>query len=300
MMVHRTALSYIDLVNEVTAPLPPMPIARMTTPPWQPLAASLDETTVMLVSSAGVHFRAEPPFKPVDDLSFRRIPADTPPALLRPSHPSPIRRPGLIDLNVVHPAQRLTELAEQGVIGGVTDHHLAMLGAIKSLVPMVTEMGPTMAADAREAGAGLVMLVPLCPACHQAVGLLARVIEREGIPTVTVTGARDITERVRPPRAAWLTYPLGYSLGRTNEPAEQRAICLAVLRLATSATTPGDITELSNAWPIPDWADHVVQQYRDEADIVTSQRSHEFNAAGEHFAAAEVAAVEEMGRRGEL
>jgi hypothetical protein len=43
-----------------------------------------------------------------------------------------------------------------------------------------------------------------------------------------------------------------------------------------------------------------VQQYRDDADVVTSQRSHEFNAAGEHFAAAEVAAVEEMGRRGEL
>jgi hypothetical protein len=182
MVVRPTTLSYIDLVNEVTAPLPPIPIARMTTPPWQPLAAPLDETTVMLVSSAGVHFRSDPPFVPVDDLSFRRIPADTDPTLLRPSHPSPIRRPGLIDLNVVHPAQRLAELAAQGVIGGLTDHHLAMLGAIKSLVPMVTEMGPAMAADAREAGAGLVMLVPLCPACHQAVGLLARVIEREVHP----------------------------------------------------------------------------------------------------------------------
>ena len=205
----------------------------------------------MLVSSAGVHFRTDPPFEPVDDLSFRRIPADTTPTLLRPSHPSPIRRPGLIDLNVVHPAQRLAELAAQGVIGGVTDHHLAMLGAVKSLVPLVTEMGPAMAAEARAAGAGLVMLVPLCPACHQAIALLARVIERDGIPTVTVTGARDITERVRPPRAGLLDYPLGYSIGRPNEPEEQRAICLDVVRLATSATIPGEIAPLDSRGRTP-------------------------------------------------
>jgi hypothetical protein len=293
-------LNYIDLVNEVTAPMPPLPIARLAAPPWQPLRTPLGETTVMLVSSAGVHFRADPQFAPVDDLTFRRIPADTPPAQLRPSHPSPIRRPGLIDLNVVHPAQRLAELAEQGSIGGVTDHHLSMLGAVKSLVPLVTEMGPAMAADAAAAGAGLVILVPLCPACHQAIGLLARVFEREGLTTVTVTGAHDITERVRPPRAGWLDFPLGYSLGRPNEPDEQRTICLDVLRLAESATIPGDIARLPHTWPDPSWADAVAQQYRDEADTVISQRSHEFNAAGEHFAADEVAAVEAMGREGSL
>jgi D-proline reductase (dithiol) PrdB len=298
--MRSTALSYIELVNDFTAPLPPIPIARMPISAWQPLATPLEETTVMLVSSAGVHFRADPPFAPVDDLTFRRIPAGTHPKQLRPSHPSPIRRPGLIDLNVVHPAQRLAELADQGAIGGVTDHHLSMLGAVKSLVPMVTEMGPAMAADAAAAGAGLVLLVPLCPACHQAIALLARVIEREGIPTVTVTGARDITERVRPPRAGWLNYPLGYSVGRPNEPDEQRAICLEVLRLSTANTTPGDIAELDFTWPDPSWAARVVEQYREEADIVKSQRSHEFNAAGVHFAAAEVAAVEAMGRQGSL
>jgi D-proline reductase (dithiol) PrdB len=300
MVIRGTALNYIDLVNEVTAPLPPIPIARMCTPSWQPLRAPLAETRVMLVSSSGVHFRTDPPFKPVDDLSFRRIPADTDPKLLRPSHPSPMRRPGLIDLDVVHPAQRLAELAARGVIGGATDHHLSMLGAVKSLVPLVTEMGPAMAADAKAAGAGLVMLVPLCPACHQAIGLLARVFEREGISTVSVTSAPDITRRVRPPRSGWLNFPLGYSLGRPNEPDEQRAICLEVLRLAESATARGGIAELDFTWPEPDWADRVVQQYRDEADTVKSQRSHEFNAAGEHFAAAEVAAVEEMARRGVL
>jgi D-proline reductase (dithiol) PrdB len=293
-------LHYIDLINEVTTPLPPIPIARMAMPPWQPLAAHLAETRVMLVSSAGVHFRTDPPFAPVDDLTFRQVPADTDPRLLRPSHPSPIRRPGLVDLNVVHPAQRLAELAAQGHIGGVTDHHLSMLGAVKSLVRLVTEMGPAMAADAKAAGAGLVMLVPLCPACHQAIGLLARVLEREGITTVTVSGACDITELVRPPRAAFLNYPLGNSVGRPNEPDEQRAVCLDVLRTAETAIVPGEIVQLDFTWPDPAWAGQLVRQYRDDADTVKSQRSHEFTASGVHFAAAEVATVEAMGRDGSL
>ncbi len=251
MAARGAVLNYIDLVNEVTSPLPPIPIARMPLPPWRQLVAPLDQARVMLVSSAGVHLRTEPPFQPVDDLSFRRIAADTDPRLLRPSHPSPIRRPGLIDLNVVHPAQRLAELAAGGWIGGTTDHHLSMLGAVKSLVPLVTEMGPAMAADAAAAGADLVLLVPLCPACHQAIGLLARVFEREGIPTATVTGARDITERVRPPRAGWLDYPLGYSVGRPGEDDEQRAICLEVLQLATSASLPGRSPFSTTPGPTP-------------------------------------------------
>ncbi|HVC42109.1 MAG TPA: hypothetical protein VND54_09050 [Candidatus Saccharimonadales bacterium] len=285
-------------MSEITAPLPPLPIAAMSSPPWRPLGTPLEDATVMLVSSAGVHLRSDPPFAPVNDLSFRRIPADTPAALLRPSHPSPIRRPGLIDINVVHPAMRLSELVANGRIGAVTDHHQSVLGAIKSLVKLVTELGPAMAADALGAGATVVMLVPLCPACHQTIGLLARVFERAGLTTVTVTGACDITERVRPPRAGWLQYPLGNSMGRPNEPDEQRAICLDVLGLATSAASPGAIAHLDYQWPDPMWEDRVVQQYRDEAATVISQRRHEFDASGAHFAADEVAAVESMGQHG--
>lgn len=293
-------IRYIDLVNEVTAPLPPLPIAEMAPPPFTPLSSPLEDATVMLVSSAGVHFRSDPPFAPVDDLSFRRIPVGTPPALIRPSHPSPIRRPGLIDINVVHPADRLSELVAAGRIGAVTDHHQSMLGAIKSLVPLVTELGPAMAADAAGSGATVVMLVPLCPACHQAIGLLARVFEREGLTTVTVTGARDITERVRPPRAGWLDFPLGNSVGRPNEPDEQRSICLDVLRLATSAAAPGAIADLDYTWPDPAWRETIVQQYRDEAGTVVSQRRHEFDATGAHFAADDVVTVELLGRQGLL
>ena len=72
----------------------------------------------MIVTSSGVHLAGDPPFNHPNDMTFRRIPHDTPSERLRPSHPTPVRRPGEADINVVFPYQRLDELAREGFIGG--------------------------------------------------------------------------------------------------------------------------------------------------------------------------------------
>jgi D-proline reductase (dithiol) PrdB len=115
----------------------------------------------MILTSAGVHLDDEPPFNHPNDMTFRRIPHATAPGRLRPSHPTPVRRPGEADINVVFPYQRLDELAAEGVIGGVADYHLSMLGSIKLLRQLVTEMAPRMAVDAKAAGADVVLHTPL-------------------------------------------------------------------------------------------------------------------------------------------
>ena len=115
----------------------------------------------MIVTSSGVHLDGDPPFNHPNDMTFRRIPHATAPERLRPSHPTPVRRPGEADINVVFPYQRLDELAHEGLIGGVTEYHLSMLGSIKLLRQLVTEMALQMAADARAAGADLVLHTPL-------------------------------------------------------------------------------------------------------------------------------------------
>jgi beta-glucosidase-like glycosyl hydrolase len=43
----------------------------------------------------------------------------------------------------------------------VTAYHLSMLGAIKKLTELVTDMAPAMAAEARAAGADVVLHIPL-------------------------------------------------------------------------------------------------------------------------------------------
>ncbi len=120
-------------MDEITAPMPPLPVTCLGPPPLVPLNRRLADATVMLVSSAGVHLRSEPPFAFVDDLTCRRLGQSLPPTRLRPCHPSPIRRPGRQDINVVYPYQRLAELAQAGVLAAPAPFHVSTLGAIKQV-----------------------------------------------------------------------------------------------------------------------------------------------------------------------
>ena len=71
--------------------------------------------------------------------------------------------------------------------------------------------------------------------CHQTVGLVAAEIEKRGIATTSVTALREITEKVRPPRALAVPFPLGYPLGRPSDPSLQTAVLKAVFALLESA-----------------------------------------------------------------
>jgi D-proline reductase (dithiol) PrdB len=79
--------------------------------------------------------------------------------------------------------------------------------------------------------------------CHQSVGLIQSIIEKAGIPTVSVTLCREITERVTPPRALFVDFPFGYPLGAPNDAALQTEIILAALALLTEAVPPGRLRE---------------------------------------------------------
>jgi hypothetical protein len=67
--------------------------------------------------------------------------------------------------------------------------------------------------------------------CHQSVGLIQSVIEKSGTPTVSITLLREVTERIRPPRALAVDRPLGYPLGEPGNATLQKRIILAALRL---------------------------------------------------------------------
>jgi D-proline reductase (dithiol) PrdB len=154
-------LAYIPLVSTVTSDLPPLPIAALGPPTLTPLTRPLPESRIILVTSAGVHLRGAPPFEPVNDMSFRVIRSEEDPARLVPSHPTPVRRPGERDIEVVFPSARLRELVAQRLVGSVTAYHLSFLGTIKKLRELVTSMAPRMVDAARDAGADAALFVPL-------------------------------------------------------------------------------------------------------------------------------------------
>lgn len=66
------------------------------------------------------------------------------------------------------------------------------------------------------------------------MGLIQSVVERSGIPTVSITVLREITERVAPPRALFVDRPLGYPLGAPNDRVVQRRLIVSALSLLES------------------------------------------------------------------
>jgi D-proline reductase (dithiol) PrdB len=126
--------------------------------PWQPLAKPLSTSTVALISSGGVHLRADRPFHLNGDPTFRVIPKTATPADLTISHQAYDTRDALRDINLIFPLERLRELETQGVIGQLADVHygFGLMGSAKRLMPAIKEA----ARRIKESGVDLALLVP--------------------------------------------------------------------------------------------------------------------------------------------
>ena len=80
------------------------------------------------------------------------------------------------------------------------------------------------------------------------MGLIARAIERVGIPTVSISITKDLTEAVGVPRAVFVKWPLGHPLGEPQNAAQQRTLIFDALYLLKTAQTPGIIAEPGYRW----------------------------------------------------
>ena len=80
------------------------------------------------------------------------------------------------------------------------------------------------------------------------MGLIARIIEAAGVPTLCMTSAWDITHAVAPPRAVFVHHPLGHQTGAPGDAAGQRALVRAALEAGLSIQRPGEIALLPQRW----------------------------------------------------
>lgn len=74
--------------------------------------------------------------------------------------------------------------------------------------------------------------------CHQSVGLIQRSIEYAGMTTVSLSVLREITEKIHPPRALFVPFPLGYPLGEPNNAELQTRILRAAFALLSRNDFP--------------------------------------------------------------
>ena len=88
------------------------------------------------------------------------------------------------------------------------------------------------------------------------MGLIQREIERQGIPTVSVSIQRELTAKVNPPRVVYLRWPYGHPLGEPFHVGQQRWVLLEALRALEKITVPGTIRDLGYRWRRPGpWED---------------------------------------------
>ena len=81
------------------------------------------------------------------------------------------------------------------------------------------------------------------------MGLVQRVLEASGIPTVTLALLPDLTRAVGVPRLAGISYPFGRPLGRPHDGDGQRAVLRAMLEVLASASGSDTYVELPFTWP---------------------------------------------------
>lgn len=121
----------------------------------------LVESTVAIVSTAGLHRRSDAPFQP-GAVDYRILPGDVDFADCVLSHISTNfdRSAFQQDPNISFPLDRLREMHAAGEIGGVSQWHYSFMGAQRNheaLAPTGEEVGRLLAAD----GVDVALLVPI-------------------------------------------------------------------------------------------------------------------------------------------
>ena len=70
------------------------------------------------------------------------------------------------------------------------------------------------------------------------MSVLARVFEEAGLTTVAIALVREHAERVRPPRALWVPFYFGYTMGKPDDPDFQHQVLAAALDTLDAESGP--------------------------------------------------------------
>jgi D-proline reductase (dithiol) PrdB len=218
------------------------PFVRNRRAPFMPARRALPMLNLALISSAGAYIDGTSPFDTSSasgDLTFREIPIEVEPSDLRFAargyDPAAVRK----DVNSQLPIARLLEFEQNGIIGQLNPVYWSFAGFITDATKLVEELVPKLIDRIRRYEVQAALLVPASVLCHQSIGLVARALELEGVPTMTLAVVKDVVESVRPPRVALYDGEPGTVSGLPDFPEHQRRILDEALRLIEPMDQPG-------------------------------------------------------------
>jgi D-proline reductase (dithiol) PrdB len=252
--------------------IPPLEVPVFDPPQLTPLSVDLADATVGLLVTCGAYYPDQQRLREHGDLSYRLLPRDRDLDEVLIAHMTPIRAFALADPNVAYPRDTMLDLEREGVFRRYADNAISMVGSISQYDELATETAPKIVDELAAMGVDLLLVVPFCPQCHVASGVLARAIERRGVPTTSLTTLRKQAQSLKPPRATFLDFPLGCPGGRPREPEQQRAIVRAALETGAGvrADAPWQLARLPFQWDDNGdrgWESLVADLYRVDNEI---------------------------------
>lgn len=84
------------------------------------------------------------------------------------------------------------------------------------------------------------------------MGLIQRMAEEAGIPTISMGNFPERMALIKPPRAMLVKFARGCMFGEPGNIKRQRRIILDALEALQTMTEPGTIKELPYQWKKPD------------------------------------------------
>jgi len=203
-------------------------------PELSELAVRLRKATVGLLATSCAYSPEQPRMPHHNDFTSRLLPRERDVTEILFDHRTPIRAdPSVADLR-----DTIVDLEIDGVFGRYADEAVSIVGSISKYDELATQTASSIVGEFERQSVDLLLVLPYCPQCQVAAGVLARAIERRGLPTTSLTTLYKPAQSVKPPRATFLDFPLGCPGGRPNRPDQQRAIVRAALE--TGASTPMD------------------------------------------------------------
>jgi D-proline reductase (dithiol) PrdB len=133
--------------------------------PWTSLKKPLNESTVAVVTTAGVHRKDQRPFNmndPNGDPAYREVGSDIPVNELMITHDYYDHTDADKDINIVYPVTRLKELVAEGIIGNVAKTNYSFMGHIDGphLYTLMSVTAPEVSSHLYRQGVDCVLLTP--------------------------------------------------------------------------------------------------------------------------------------------
>ena len=218
------------------------PFIENTHSPLTPVKRALPMMNLALISSAGGYITGTEPFDTASrdgDLAFREIPVEVEPSDI--SYAAKGYDPTAVsqDRNAQVPIDRLLEYEANAVIGQLNNVWWSLSSYIPNALLVAEELVPQMTERLRRYEVQAALLIPASRLCHQTLGILARGLESNGIPTIMISVDPKETDRVRPPRTAYYSGEFGSVAGKPNWPEHQLRILDETLRWMETFDQPG-------------------------------------------------------------